>query len=107
MSLPTALRVLARPDAEELAALRDSIRITCARLWPDATSAAQGDLGGLWQLAARQDWTGFGDQALFDAAMVVQQELGRLACPLPIVDVALAAGVLQARGDTGVVADVA
>jgi alkylation response protein AidB-like acyl-CoA dehydrogenase len=108
MSQPTpALPVLARPDAEELAALRDSVRGACARLWPNATSAASGDLGGLWQLAARQDWTGFGDPALFDAAMAVQQELGSLACPLPIIDVALAAGVLQARGDAGVVADIA
>jgi alkylation response protein AidB-like acyl-CoA dehydrogenase len=107
MSQPApALPVLARPDAGEVAALRDSVRGACARLWPDATSAASGDLGALWQLAARHDWTSFGDPALFDAAMAVQQELGRLACPLPIVDVALAAGVLQARGDAGVVAHI-
>jgi alkylation response protein AidB-like acyl-CoA dehydrogenase len=85
-------------DAEELAALRDSVRGVCSRWWPGATAAQQGDVAAFWGVAADQGWTDFGDPALAEAAIAVQEELGRVGCPLPVVDAALAAGVLSARG---------
>jgi alkylation response protein AidB-like acyl-CoA dehydrogenase len=94
-------------DATELAALRDSVRGVCSREWPAATSAPAGDLAGLWRVAAQQGWTSFGEPGLARAAIAVQEELGRLACPLPIVDITLAAGVLAARGDASLAAAVA
>lgn len=95
------------PDREELAALRDSVHGVCSKLWPDATSALTGDLDGLWKLAAQQGWTDFGDPAFIVAAIAVQQELGALACPLPIVDAALCSLVLNDRDDTATVGAIA
>ena len=85
-------------DAEELTALRDSVRGVCSRRWPSATTAQEGDVAALWRVAADQGWTDFGDPALAGAAIAVQEELGRVGCPLPVVDVALAASVHAARG---------
>ena len=86
-------------DAAEVTALREVVRGICARRWPAATQAPSGDLAVLWGVAAEQGWTGFGDPALFDAALAVQEELGRVACPLPVVDAPLSAAVCEARGD--------
>jgi alkylation response protein AidB-like acyl-CoA dehydrogenase len=94
-------------DAGELAALRDSVRGVCSRWWPSATTAQEGDVTALWGVAAEQGWTDFGDPALVAAAVAVQEELGRVGCPLPVVDVALAAGVLAARGAADIVAAIA
>jgi alkylation response protein AidB-like acyl-CoA dehydrogenase len=79
----------------------------CSRWWPSATAAPEGDVAVLWGMAAEQGWTDLGDPALAGAAIAVQEELGRVGCPLPVVDVALAAGVLAARGAADIVAGIA
>lgn len=94
-------------EAEELVALRESVRGVCSRWWPSATTAREGDVAALWCVAAEQGWTDFGDPALAAAAIAVQEELGRVGCPLPVVDIALAAGVLAARGAVDIVSAIA
>ncbi len=86
-------------DASDIEALRESVRGVCSRYWPAATSAKDGDLHALWAAGARQGWTELAGRELIAAAIAVQEELGRAACPLPVVDAALVAGVLAARGD--------
>ncbi|MCI3273460.1 acyl-CoA dehydrogenase family protein [Streptomyces cylindrosporus] len=85
-------------DADDLDALRESVRGECSRHWPAATTAENGDLTGVWAVAARQGWTDLAGPELTPAAIAMQEELGRVACPLPVVDAALAAGVLEDRG---------
>lgn len=94
-------------DASDIAALRDSVRGVCSRFWPTAASAQDGDLHALWTAGARQGWTELADRGLIAAAIAVQEELGRVACPLPVVDAALVAGVLAARGDDATVLGIA
>ncbi|WOF22852.1 acyl-CoA dehydrogenase family protein [Microbacterium betulae] len=94
-------------EAEETAALRESVRRVCADLWPDATHAAHGDLAALWLAAGRQGWTGLGAPELFPAALAVQEELGRLAAPFPATDVALVADVVETLGEVGLSAGIA
>lgn len=86
-------------DTDEIEALRDSVRGVCARSWPSATTADGGTFDHLWRVAASQGWTGLTGAALFPAAVAVQEVLGRVACPLPVVDAALVASILEARGD--------
>ncbi|MCS5734546.1 acyl-CoA dehydrogenase [Herbiconiux daphne] len=86
-------------DAEELEALRESVRGVSARLWADATQAVAADPAELWRIAAEQGWTGFGAPEFLPAAVAVHEELGRFAVPFPAVDVFLAGLVAEARGD--------
>lgn len=94
-------------DDEELDALAQSVRSASAELWPEATAAASGDVAAIWQAAAELGWTGLDSPELLQAALVIQQELGRIACPLPVVDIFLVALVLEARGDSALNAAVA
>ena len=77
----------------------------CARQWPTATAAPDGDLAALWRSAAAQGWLELG-AGLLPAAIAVQEELGRVGCPLPVVDAALIGAVLTARGDDATAAAV-
>lgn len=95
------------PDQADLEALQQTVRGVCARTWPAATAAAGADLGELWQAAARQGWTELGGIAQAQAAVTVQEELGRVACPLPIVDTAIVATLAQDRHDDVLVQAVA
>jgi len=94
-------------DAEELEALRDSVRGVASRLWPDSTRAVAGDMVTAWMTAAQQGWTEFGSPEFLQAAIVVQEELGRLAFPFPAVDIALVSIILEAHGDHAILAEVA
>ncbi|MCX5563512.1 acyl-CoA dehydrogenase family protein [Streptomyces sp. NBC_00038] len=94
-------------DAADLDALRESVRGECSRHWPTATAAEGGDVTALWAVAARQGWTDLAGRELTPAAIAVQEELGRVACPLPVVDTALAAGVLEDRGHGSAVREIA
>lgn len=85
-------------DADDIAALRATVAGVLAESWPDATHAASGDLGEVWQAAAGQGWTSLAGEELFPAALAVQEELGSLACPLPVVDAWLAATLLARLG---------
>jgi alkylation response protein AidB-like acyl-CoA dehydrogenase len=92
-------RVKPELDPDFIGALVESVRGVMGRAWPEATRAERGDLAGLWQTAAAQGWTDLADPILISAAIAVQHELGRVAAPLPIVDIALAGSLLAARGD--------
>jgi alkylation response protein AidB-like acyl-CoA dehydrogenase len=94
-------------DQADLAALRETVRGVCARKWPTATTAASTDLGELWEAAAHQGWTDLGGIEQVQAAVAVQEELGRFACPLPIVDAAIVVTLAQDRGDDVLAAAVA
>lgn len=93
-------------DAEELDALRESVRGVSGRLWLDATQAVVADPTHTWAIAAQQGWTEFGSPEFLPAAIVVQEEMGRLAFPFPAVDIALASIILEAKGDAATLAAV-
>ncbi len=93
-------------DAEQLETLIDSVRNVCAGLWPDATTAATGDVTQLWDAAVRQGWTELGSPEFLMVVIVIQAELGRHAAPLPVVDAFLASLVAQIHGDDDVVAGI-
>src|SRR5262245_12770108 len=89
----------ARPlaESEQIAMVRDSARSLLRAQWP-AEKAVQlaadpAALRSLWSVAAQQGWTALtaDDPELgLNAAVVIQQELGRAACPLPVMDAVLA-----------------
>lgn len=90
-------------ESSELVMVRDAARSLLDAEWPTAQAAEQAqrpdELRRLWRHAARQGWTGL---ALDDpelglaAVLVLQQELGRAECPLPLADALLADAVLTA-----------
>jgi len=90
-------------DEADLRVLRETVRGVCARSWPAATSAPGADLGELWAAAVVQGWTDLAGLELAPAALAVQEELGRVACPLPIMDLALVSTVAGAAGHAAVV----
>lgn len=72
-------------DAEALdfaASAADSVR---AR-WPDATGAGDAALDQIWPLAAEQGWFDLGSYGELATVLALVRELGRLACPFPLVD---------------------
>ncbi|MCW5654357.1 acyl-CoA dehydrogenase [Hydrogenophaga sp.] len=93
-------------ESAELTMLRDAARDMLATHWPSVSAAAwaqQPDaLLRLWRQAVRQGWTGLElddvDMGLA-AALVLQQELGRAECPLPLTEAVLAEAVLAACKD--------
>ena len=93
-------------DEEDLRALLDTVRSVCAKSWPAATEAPRGDLGAMWQAAVQQGWTELVGHGLLPAAVAIQEELGRVACPLPVVDVALVATIADAAGHLATVDDI-
>ena len=93
-------------DEDDLRALLDTVRSVCAKFWPAATEAPDGDLAATWQAAVQQGWTDLVGRGLVPAAVAIQQELGRVACPLPVVDVALVATIADAAGHSATVEDI-
>ena len=89
-------------ETDEAQQLRDSARGFLARYWPSDRAlerAAQPDaLRELWQRAAAQGWTSLG---LDDGAgglrevLVLLEELGRAACPIPLLDAFVATTALK------------
>ncbi|GDY58933.1 hypothetical protein SVIO_095560 [Streptomyces violaceusniger] len=82
----------------ELAAFAESVRGTLDRHWPDPPAAAGAELADLWSAAAEQGWLGLGADGALAAAVAAVRELGRVACPLPVLD-AYAAALLFAPDD--------
>ncbi len=92
-------------ESEDMVLVRDSARGLLQSAWPAAQAVALAQqpaaLTRLWQQAARQGWTSLGlddAQMGLGAAIVLMQELGRAACPLPLMDAVLANAVLGAAG---------
>ena len=79
---------------EELAEFATSVAGITTRRWGQAADAADADLAGLWDDAAAQGWFGLGGEDALDAALAAARELGRMACPLPVMDGFVAARVM-------------
>jgi alkylation response protein AidB-like acyl-CoA dehydrogenase len=76
--------------------LRDAIRSLLQRHWPadkaKILAARSADLMGIWRLLAEQGCTALGtDPAIggLQDILVVMEELGRAACPAPMLDAAI------------------
>lgn len=67
--------------------------------WGDATAASGDGLADLWTTAAEQGWFQLAEEGALDCLVAGVRELGRRACPLPLVD-AYVAGLLL-DGDRG------
>lgn len=93
-------------DTDEVQQLHDSARGFLARYWPPDKAlerAAQPDaLRELWLRAAAQGWTSLGLDAEAGGlreVLALLEELGRAACPVPLLDAFMAATVLR-QADT-------
>src|SRR5215472_6541514 len=80
---------------EELAEFGASVAGVTAQRWGRAAGAAGADLADLWAEGAAQGWFSLGDEDALDAAVAAIRELGRVACPLPVMDGFVAARVLR------------
>jgi alkylation response protein AidB-like acyl-CoA dehydrogenase len=66
-----------------------SARSALAGVWPSATTAGAADsdlIGQLWDLAAECGWFELGEAGDLQTALALTAELGRAACPLPVLD---------------------
>ncbi len=82
---------------EELDAFAESVDGELRRSWPSPTAAgedADQRLGELWSVAAAQGWTGLAADGALDAVIAAAGRLGRVACPLPLVDAFVALDLL-------------
>ncbi len=86
-------------DPSERAAFAAAVRGVAERHWASATEARSGDLLQLWKAAAAQGWFDVGGEDEFGALLAGVRELGRLACPLPLVDGFVATRLLLGRND--------
>lgn len=69
--------------------------------WPSATTAgtAPQALPKLWQVAAELGWFDLAEYDELGAALAITRELGRLACPLPLIDGYVAAWLAEPDGE--------
>jgi alkylation response protein AidB-like acyl-CoA dehydrogenase len=90
-------------EGEDLVLVRDSARGLLQHAWPAAQAVAAAQqpqaMRQMWRKAAAQGWTSLapesGEMGLA-AALVLMQELGRAACPIPLMDAVLANAALGA-----------
>lgn len=86
-------------SAAERELFLSSARSALAGVWPSATSAADagagpdaagpdgaGLIGRVWDLAAEYGWFELGEAGDLQTALALAAELGRAACPLPVLD---------------------
>jgi alkylation response protein AidB-like acyl-CoA dehydrogenase len=83
-----------RMTAEELTEFAASVAGVTARTWGGAAGAAAADLDGLWAAGAAQGWFALGQDDALGAVLTALRELGRAACPLPLMDAFVAVRVL-------------
>ncbi len=86
--------MVTRVTSGELQDMRDAIRGELARCWPSARSACDGSVGAVQRMAEARGWLELWADDLLPAALVAAAELGRVACPLPVVDSFVAGRVL-------------
>jgi alkylation response protein AidB-like acyl-CoA dehydrogenase len=65
------------------------------RVWP----SPHGSLSKVWDVAVVQGWTALGEVGALGGALAALRELGRRACPFPLMDVYVAARLLEDVGD--------
>jgi alkylation response protein AidB-like acyl-CoA dehydrogenase len=101
-STTTPAAIIEALSAEDLAAFSDSVAGDLRRVWPDATAAGADPavLSSLWESATNQGWTGLAADGAVDAVLAATAQLGRVACPLPLVDVYVASQLLVSQPDT-------
>ena len=85
---------------DETAAFAASVAGVTARHWARAADAGRPDgsgpaLAALWVAGADQGWFALGEEDALDAALAGIRELGRVACPLPVIDAFVATRVLR------------
>jgi alkylation response protein AidB-like acyl-CoA dehydrogenase len=85
---------------DEVAQFGGSVAGTAARHWGRAADAGTADLASLWAAAAAQGWFELGgaggtEGGALAAALAAVRELGRVACPLPVMDGFAAARLLR------------
>ena len=85
---------------DEVTAFGESVAGVTRQHWGDATAAAVAGLEKLWDTAGAQGWFEVGSADALDAALAATRELGRVACPLPLLDGFVAARLLP--GTTGI-----
>ncbi len=80
---------------QEVSELGAAVSGELARVWP--SPACAGDehlLPAVWDVAAAQEWTALGVVGALGGALASLRELGRCACPLPLMDVYVASRLL-------------
>ena len=86
--------------ADELATMfGESVRGVMAQHWPSPTAAEKTALDPLWQAAVELGWLGLGSEDALEATLAGLAELGRSACPFPLMDGYVAARLLAERPD--------
>jgi hypothetical protein len=71
---------------EEVATFGESVAGVAAKSRGRAADAAAADLADLWEAGAALGWFALGPENALDAALAAVRELGRVACPLPVMD---------------------
>ena len=92
----------AHPAAEEVAQFSESVRGTLSRGWVSPLVAGEPDAGArglaeVWATGAAQGWTDLSDPGLLPFVLAALGELGRVACPLPLMDAFVASELLAAE----------
>ena len=76
---------------EELIGFVESVDGTISRAWPTARVAGEDDNGEvlteLWKTASELGWTDLQKSSALDAVIAACERLGRVACPLPLMDI--------------------
>lgn len=83
---------------DEVAGFAEAARGVLARHWGQPHESSSADLGKLWEVGAQQGWFELGAAGALSMAFAVVRELGRAACPLPLVDGYVAAQLLGGEG---------
>lgn len=83
---------------DELVLFASAVDGVLARAWPLPRSAGDEQAGSmladLWGTSAKQGWTSLAVDGAVDALLMAVARCGRVACPLPLVDVYVAAQLL-------------
>ena len=79
------------PTQAELADFRAAVHGAVTQLWPSPRTAGETGASELvreiWALAAEQGWTELAREDLLSGTIGAIEVLGRLACPLPLLDI--------------------
>jgi len=70
----------------ETTAFGEAVAGVAAKIWGHAADAGSADLARIWAAGATQGWFELGPADVLDALLTAVNELGRVACPLPVVD---------------------
>jgi hypothetical protein len=92
------MTVTAQLSATELQDFTDMVDRVLGAQWPHARAAGEDPdfsaLRALWATAVRQGWTELASDGALDAVVAAMSRLGRVACPLPLMDVYVAVRLL-------------